>query len=312
MSIFTFQPLTSSEIDTILSLNAQVIEDASLNLEGKKRLLLVIPDILLEKISNVFGISLTSPLPAQLVKGDTPLHTDHGPSEFDYTYLMYLTDSQGSLVLEDTSFPITKGSAFQFSEGISHGTVDTENTIRFSIGPFNEFQQYVGINGFQYYIYDEFPGDFVVGLFDNFTSPYVILDYPDVGDGNTPIVPPGQQFVGWSLDPSGNTLDYTAGQTISLSANYYELYPVFEDIPPSSSPSTNSCLAACGNFGGNVQAQNRSAKDKIEFTNNKALYVGQERNLNNFGQPRQFSDYASYLRNVVGRSQINSKRYGQQ
>jgi hypothetical protein len=52
-------------------------------------------------------------IPLRWIKGDTPSHIDFGPNNFDNTYL---TDSEGSLILDTTIYPIDKGTAYIFPE----------------------------------------------------------------------------------------------------------------------------------------------------------------------------------------------------
>jgi DNA-binding beta-propeller fold protein YncE len=78
------------------------------------------------------------------IKGDTLRHADKGESDFSNTYLVYLSDSSGEFVLDDTAFPIQKNQGFVFSEGILHETMNTGSMPRLLLGPMNEFAQPVG------------------------------------------------------------------------------------------------------------------------------------------------------------------------
>jgi hypothetical protein len=89
-------------------------------------------------------LSATSEIPMRWIKGDTAPHIDVGASQFENTYLMYVTDSPGELVLDDTPYPITQNTAFVFNEGISHKTQLTGATPRLLVGPMNEIAQPVG------------------------------------------------------------------------------------------------------------------------------------------------------------------------
>jgi len=90
-------------------------------------------------------------IPMRWIQGDTPAHVDSGPSAFENTYLVYLTDSPGELVLDDTAHPITANTGFVFHEGIRHETRGTGSIPRLLLGPMNEFAQAVGLPAITYY-----------------------------------------------------------------------------------------------------------------------------------------------------------------
>jgi hypothetical protein len=87
------------------------------------------------------------------IKGDTAAHKDKGEKQFINTYLVYLTDSSGHLIIDGQSYPITAGDAHIFNEGLEHSTINTENSERLMIGPMSESGFRVGgtINGIVYY-----------------------------------------------------------------------------------------------------------------------------------------------------------------
>jgi hypothetical protein len=85
------------------------------------------------------------------IQGDTAPHVDSGTSAFENTYLVYLTDSPGELILDDAIHPITANTAFVFHEGIRHETRGTGSVPRLLLGPMNEFGQSVGIPAANYY-----------------------------------------------------------------------------------------------------------------------------------------------------------------
>jgi len=99
-------------------------------------------------LSARFSLDLTNitEIPMRWIKGDTVRHADKGESDFSNTYLVYLSDSSGEFVLDDTAFPIQKNQGFVFSEGILHETMNTGSMPRLLLGPMNEFAQPVGIN----------------------------------------------------------------------------------------------------------------------------------------------------------------------
>jgi hypothetical protein len=93
------------------------------------------------------GLDLSSvtSVPMRWIKGDTLPHMDTGRSTFENTYLMYLTDSAGELLIDGTMYPITEGSAYVFNEGLSHETSNTGTTPRLLLGPMSEEGFAVGI-----------------------------------------------------------------------------------------------------------------------------------------------------------------------
>ena len=94
-----------------------------------------------------FNLDLPSAasVPMRWIKGDTKAHVDVGAAAFDTTHLLYLTDSPGLLMLGDTSYPITKGAAYTFSESIRHETINTGSEPRLLLGPMSEEGFAVGI-----------------------------------------------------------------------------------------------------------------------------------------------------------------------
>jgi hypothetical protein len=97
-------------------------------------------------LSERFGVNVSnvSHIPMRWIKGDTAPHIDTGLSNFENTYLVYLTSSEGSFTLEDTSYPITENTGFVFSEGLEHMTQGTGSVPRLLLGPMNEFAEPVG------------------------------------------------------------------------------------------------------------------------------------------------------------------------
>lgn len=77
-------------------------------------------------------------VPMRWIKGDTCPHIDKAGHSFDTTYLAYLTDSPGNLVIDGQNYPITKRNAYIFPEGLSHETIETGNVPRLLLGPMSE------------------------------------------------------------------------------------------------------------------------------------------------------------------------------
>ena len=90
-------------------------------------------------------LSLDSKIPMRWIKGDVEPHVDVGSSNFKNTYLMYLNDAPGELVIDSQSYPIQMNTGFVFNEGLSHKTQHTEDVARLLMGPMNEFAEPVGL-----------------------------------------------------------------------------------------------------------------------------------------------------------------------
>jgi|LauGreDrversion4_2_1035121.scaffolds.fasta_scaffold03568_1 hypothetical protein len=99
------------------------------------------------ELFEVMGLRLSSDIatiPMRWIAGDTPAHEDRGASSFSNTYLVYLTNSPGSFIVDGVSYPIQRGYGYVFSEGLSHETVGTTSdaggatTPRLLLGPMSE------------------------------------------------------------------------------------------------------------------------------------------------------------------------------
>jgi hypothetical protein len=100
-------------------------------------------------------LSAVSSIPMRWIVGDTPAHEDHGVADFMNTYLVYLTNSPGNLVVHGASYPIRRGYGYVFPEGLVHETVGTHDVTaastaepRLLLGPMSEMGFAVGAPGF--------------------------------------------------------------------------------------------------------------------------------------------------------------------
>lgn len=125
-------------------------------------------------------------IPMRWIQGDTSPHVDSGPSAFENTYLVYLTDSPGEFVLGETIHPIAANTAFVFNEGVQHETRSTGTVPRLLLGPMNEFGHAVGgppviIEYYSNYAdaVANFPGDLL-----GYSVSYIIGDLSSGGTGN--------------------------------------------------------------------------------------------------------------------------------
>jgi hypothetical protein len=85
-----------------------------------------------------------SSIPMRWIKGDTEPHMDTGASKFANTYLVYLTSSPGSLIVDSQTYPIEANMGIVFNEGLTHATEGTGHSPRLLLGPMNEQAEPVG------------------------------------------------------------------------------------------------------------------------------------------------------------------------
>ena len=134
--------LSNSDIDFLL--NQSEVISAKQNIDklssGSINFTINLNDPVRQSLFNNLGLDLTNmeTIPMRWIKGDTKPHIDRGSHKFDTTYLAYLTDSPGKLVIDNESYPISKGNAYVFSEGLSHETVGTGYEPRLLLGPMSE------------------------------------------------------------------------------------------------------------------------------------------------------------------------------
>jgi hypothetical protein len=99
-----------------------------------------------DELFETMGLQLSpalSSIPMRWMIGDTPAHNDHGIADFTHTYLVYLTNSPGNLVVDGETYPIRRGYGYVFSEGLTHETVGTAEP-RLLLGPMSELGFAVG------------------------------------------------------------------------------------------------------------------------------------------------------------------------
>ena len=148
MSVTVLHNLLSSiEIQTLLDHDDVIKNKEILNQENVVKFAIELSETMKNKLSIGLGIDLSkiNHIPMRWVKGDTESHKDFGHSEFENTYLIYLTESIGDLIIDNESYLMNAGSGYIFSKGIEHSTVNTENTERLILGPMSESGFVVGI-----------------------------------------------------------------------------------------------------------------------------------------------------------------------
>jgi hypothetical protein len=219
---------------------------------------LPISDSIKSKLENSLSMNLSqvTTIPMRWVRGDTPPHIDKGESHFNNTYLIYLTDSIGNLLIDGQPYPIVAGDAHIFSEGLEHSTINTENTDRLMIGPMSETGFPVGASGIYYYADTQINGYgcgfttyFTYGVDNTITIANIPPPIPDnywnytgISDSVIWNPPPGKKFGGWKLvdvnynNPIGNndiSKIYMPGEVYTVSyLNSTALVPNWVDSQP--------------------------------------------------------------------------------
>jgi hypothetical protein len=177
-----------------------------------------ITNVISETLKLQFGLQLSvgSQIPMRWIKGDTAPHMDSGASQFKNTYLIYLNDSPGQLIIENTSYPIQSNTGFVFNEGLYHETQYTDNVPRLLLGPMNEMIEPVGGSVVSYYPTEADALNFtnLLGYGNSFT----------VGDGG-----PFGGYTSWRLASNSNgtspqNVVYVDGDVLINDGSYY-LYP---------------------------------------------------------------------------------------
>ncbi len=213
--------LTPTELANVLQ--APEVLDAKAKLpqsSGQIYFSLPLSGSLRSTLETRFNIDLSnvSTIPMRWIQGDTAPHVDAGSSAFQNTYLLYLNNNHGELVIDTTVYPISANTAYIFNEGTQHSTQHTGNSPRLLLGPMNEFAQPVG---------------FVVNYYSTEAD---ALTYTNaLGGGNSYVVGsggpfgPGGGYTYWRLasNSSGSSpqnVGYPNGSTLISDGSYF-LYP---------------------------------------------------------------------------------------
>ena len=161
-------------------------------------------------------LSVDSQIPMRWIKGDIAPHVDIGSSNFKNTYLMYLNDSPGALIIDSQSYPIQSNTGFVFNEGLSHKTIYTENVPRLLLGPMNELAEPVG-GAVTFYYQSENDALNNINLFIAYGS-YTILSVSGYNRW---------RIASNSTGPSPQNIVYNVGDTLTGNGttDVYYLYP---------------------------------------------------------------------------------------
>jgi len=183
-----------------------------------------------------FGLHLSaglSNIPMRWIKGDTSPHMDVGLSNFENTYLLYLNDAPGELVIDSQSYPIQANTGFAFNEGITHETLYTENIPRLLLGPMNELAEPVGIDVTFYYPSES----------DAINNTNIIVKYGSY------IIASVDGYNSWriapnSTGPSSKNVVYNIGDTLD-GDNLNDFYYLYPSVPCFLEGSTILCQVDC-------------------------------------------------------------------
>jgi len=106
-------------------------EQLNLQSEGSVNFNIHLNTSLKEILHENFELDLSTmdSIPMRWMKGDTKPNIDRSNHIFDKTHLAYLTDSQGELIIQGESYPISKGKAYIFSEGLQHETMNPNHIL---------------------------------------------------------------------------------------------------------------------------------------------------------------------------------------
>lgn len=132
--------LSSSEISFLQNHPDVLLAKEKLQTQNIVYFHLPIPSSIKNRIQENMGVHLTSVnhIPMRWIKGDTIPHIDRCVESFQNTYLMYLNNSSGSLIVDQNIYPISEGTGYVFNEGLHHETIGTGNEPRLLIGPMSE------------------------------------------------------------------------------------------------------------------------------------------------------------------------------
>jgi len=213
-SIYT-NVLSDEEVQYLNNLPEVLAAKASLN-SGMVYFSVTITDSIRAALESRFNLRIPTgaSIPMRWIKGDTAPHVDRGASDFENTYLVYLNDSPGKLIVDSQSYPIQANSGFMFNEGLSHETLHTENVPRLLLGPMNEFAEPVGGVSVTFYYLSEsdaLTNNNLQNSFDNYTVQTV--------SGYTT-----WRLASNSVGTSNKNVVYVSGSVLNSDGDYY-LYP---------------------------------------------------------------------------------------
>ena len=215
---------SSNEITELLT-NLEIItnKEKLSNTQTVVKFSIPITDNIKTKLENNLSMDLSqvASIPMRWIRGDTLPHIDKGEDHFNNTYLVYLTDSIGDLLIDGEQYSIVAGDAHIFSEGLEHSTINTKKTDRLMIGPMSETGFPVGAYGIYYYPLSQdnnqgcgFVSYLIYGNESNINIANIpppipqndYWNYTNISDADIWAPPSGKVFGGWKLmDVEGNS-----------------------------------------------------------------------------------------------------------
>lgn len=225
--------LTSDEITEILNNPSVELNREKLSASSTVNFSIQLSDIIKQKLETGLAINLSqiTSIPMRWIKGDTDPHIDTGEDQFNNTYLVYLTDSIGSVFIDGQSYPINAGDAHIFSEGIEHYTTNTGGSERLMIGPMSEIGFQVG-GPPPTIIYFGTQSDAdadINSIRYSYENTYTVTTVNDISSWNI------ETNIGGTGASTGGP--YTTGTTLIPTGTYY-LYP--SAIPTPAAPPTRT------------------------------------------------------------------------
>ena len=223
--------LSSTEINELLNHPIVQKEKEYLSETNKEvKFEIALPDIIKTKIENSLSIDLSQriTIPMRWVKGDTLPHIDRGETYFNNTYLIYLTDSIGNLIIDGQTYSITAGAAHVFNEGLQHYTIGSENSERLMIGPMSETGFRVGLPPSILYFDNESDANNQINSIGEYYANYTIQTVNDISSW---IIL--KNLYGTSPTPNGGPF-YT--DDVLIADGIYYLYPYIAPTPPAPAP----------------------------------------------------------------------------
>lgn len=130
--------LSEDDIRFLLDNSDVISSKRKLSSQAKVDVSIHLPASLKKKLEDGLNISLSDTVPLRWIKGNTVAHTDKGLSHFNRTHIVYLTNSTGSLVIDNQTYGMNAGDAYVFNEGLVHYTINSETSERLMIGPMSE------------------------------------------------------------------------------------------------------------------------------------------------------------------------------
>ncbi len=132
-----------NQLPEVLNAKSKLESNSSNN---KESFTITLTDSIKASLESRMNLNLSSVtnIPMRWIKGDTRPHIDTSSTNFANTYLVYLNDSPGEIIIDTEHYPITANTGFIFNEGLKHETQNTGTTIRLLLGPMNEFANPVG------------------------------------------------------------------------------------------------------------------------------------------------------------------------